>query len=429
MIACITVSYFASAIERRIDNTLSEQPLVIGGKPWEPRPVYAYSHEVAQLGVAPGMSLRLAHVLSPESNFLPSAPAQYLNASGEVVDILSDFSPLIEPEELWQPMLTSWQQETIGGRTLPARYYLDMEGLPLPEAVPLAREIGRTIQRESKLTPAVGLAQNKFVAQVAASLSTAGRLLPVQPQKERSFLAPYSIDFLPLDKENARRMRLLGIRTLGQLAELPSGSMVTQFGSTIKPYYLMARGRAVNPVRPLNMEKAVRAAHHFEEPVDNLIVLEAVLAQLAAALVEQLAASGMEGRVLRLAWETERQPARDPEEQPGYSHVMRRPTSNLSHMVSTFHQLLGQNYDLGAGSDTQEYDGIVSLGVAISDLSPAAASQLNLFTTDTARKEAPQTVNNVVAKHGARLFFTPELTDRYHPLPTQRFQLREYGTV
>ena len=66
MIACIAVPYFAAAVERRDDDDLLEKPLAIGGQPWEARPVYAISQEVAHQGVRICMSLLLVQDFSPQ---------------------------------------------------------------------------------------------------------------------------------------------------------------------------------------------------------------------------------------------------------------------------------------------------------------------------------------------------------------------------
>ena len=125
MIACLSIPYFAAAVERRSDSDLRQQPLAIGGQPWEARPVYAFSQEVARKGVEIGMSLRLVQVLSPSSHFMPAAENRYSKVSSEVIDVLTDFSHLIEPQELWHPFTKTRQPVTAHGRVLPARYCLD----------------------------------------------------------------------------------------------------------------------------------------------------------------------------------------------------------------------------------------------------------------------------------------------------------------
>ena len=225
MIACIAIPYFAAAVERRGDSELVEKPLAIGGQPWEARPVYAFSQEVARQGVRIGMSLRLVQVLSPHSCFMPAATTRYSKVSGEVIDLLLDYSPLIEPQEWWHPFKDKTPL-TIPASFLPARYCLDLEGLPQREALPFIKELGRTLREETQLSAAIGLATNKFTAEVAATVCRGDHTLPVQSGKDAQFLASRSLKFLHIERDIARRLYLLGIYTLGQLANLPLSALI-----------------------------------------------------------------------------------------------------------------------------------------------------------------------------------------------------------
>ncbi len=242
MIACLSIPYFAAAVERRADSGLTERPLAIGGQPWEARPVYAFSQEVAHKGVEIGMSLRLVQVLSPASHFMPAAETRYSKVSGEVIDVLTDFSQLIEPQELWHPLAKSRQPLSAHGRALPARYCLDLEGLPEREALPFVQAMGQSVRQETNMDPAIGLARQKFTAQVAATVCNPSHALAVKAGAEAAFLASRALAFLPLEKEMARRLRLLGIYTLGQLAGLALPALQEQFGPEINPHYQLARG-------------------------------------------------------------------------------------------------------------------------------------------------------------------------------------------
>ena len=178
MIACLSIPYFAAAVERRADDALLPKPLAIGGQPWEPRPIFAFSHELARQGVEAGMSLRLVQVLSPQAHFMPAARPRYESAAGEVVDLLTTFTHQIEPEALWHPFADAGHRFTRYGRLLPARYCLHLD-LPPKELLPLARQMGRAVRQETQFAPSIGLAANKFVAQIAATVSRPHHLLPV----------------------------------------------------------------------------------------------------------------------------------------------------------------------------------------------------------------------------------------------------------
>jgi DNA polymerase-4 len=417
VIACISIPYFAAALERRGDTALNHKPLAIGGQPWESRPVYAFSQEVAHKGVQPGMSLRLVHVLSPQSYFMPATELKYSQTSGEIVDILTDFSRFIEPQELWHPFTKVDQRLTMSGRALPARYCLDLEELPLKESLPFARQIGQTVRRETHLAPAIGLAANKFTAQIAATLGSPNCILPVSPGEEAQFLSTRATDFLPLDKEATRRLRLLGIRTLGQLADLPLDTLMAQFGPSMGPFYNLVQGRDDGALQSLPAERHEEVRRLFEEPLANMLDLTIVLGRMAVELVDRLQTAALEGRELCLVCETE-----DGERQR-CQMTLRRPTADSQHLSDAVQELIAR---LSFSS------GISSLTVGMADLTPATTCQLTLFPEAEASgaevsHRVRQTVGNLAAKYGASLFSQPTLTEPHHPLPERRFQLQPFG--
>ena len=348
MIACLTVPFFATAVERRHNQSpgpapqsrpgVKDQPgLVIGGQPWEPQAVYAYSREAAQQGVRPGMSLRLAHFLSPQAHFMPANPPRYLDASAEIVDVLTGFTHLVEPELFWSQagVQAKNTKATKSGRTnsgrtlqagygpafghrLPARFTLDLESLPPAEALSLAQEIGRSVRCRTHLAPAIGLAQNNFVAHVAAVFTQANYARPILPDQVSPFLSACSIRFLALDKETVRRLSLLGIRTLGQLVTLPLSSASMRLGlddpsrKALAVVYQMitrpgepalnpaASANLLPPFWPVQPEKEEQLSYHFDPPLADRLVLERALTQAATRLAGRLAEAGLEGRTLHL---------------------------------------------------------------------------------------------------------------------------------
>jgi DNA polymerase-4 len=412
MIACISVPYFAAAVERRANDALIRKPLAIGGQPWEAKPVYAFSHEVARMGVKSGMSLRLVQVLSPHSHFLPAAKAKYGQVSSEVMDVLTDFSCLIEPQELWHSAANPKQYFTRNGRTLPARYCLDLEGLPARESVTFVREIGKTVRQETELTPAIGLASNKFTAQIAATIARPNHALPVPPGRDAHFLSTRPIDFLPLDNETSRRLCLLGIGTLGQLADLPLSAIHTQFGPDMVPFYRLAQGEMSESVQSCPQEQREQISRQFDGPITNTLMVAAALHQIAAELGQRLRKANWEGHELALYLEME-----DGTKQQ-HTLLLHHPTANGQHLATALDELGGQS---------SFACGVLGLSVAISGLRPAAAQQLALFGEVTLSHIVRQTIQNLAAKYKSSRFYGPVLTERNHPLPERRFQLQGIG--
>jgi DNA polymerase IV len=409
MIACLAVPYFAAAVEMRDDSQLAAAPLVVGGQPWEPRPVYSFSHEAALQGVEPGMSLRLAHVLAPDSRFLPAHPPRYQTAAGEVIDVLAGFTPLVEPEHLWQPAVAP-RLLPAGARSLPARYTIDLEGLPPREAIPLAREMGASIRRYTNFEPAVGLASGPFAASVAAALARPNHLRPVAPDEAASFLASRPLSFLALPPDTARRLHLLGVHTLGQLAALPLPALQSQFGPDIVPSYRLARGeepsllRRARPLPESLQEKLI-----FESGLHDRLLLQQALQQVAAVLATRLQEEGLVAGRLTLLWELEQT-----DEAPQCHPLpLRQPTAAAERLAAALLDLLAAQPPIAP---------VAALTVTAAGLAAPRGRQPGLFEPPPSpglERLLPQ----MIARYRGACFYRPALDDPAHPLPECRFQL------
>jgi nucleotidyltransferase/DNA polymerase involved in DNA repair len=414
MIACVNVPYFAATVEQRDDPALAEISLIVGGQPWEPRPLYAFSREVAKKGVRAGMSLRLAHVLSPQARFIPATPPKYHTSSGEIVDVLIDFTHLIEPENLWQLGSHPPQVLDAAAQTLPACYYVDLEYLPLREATPLMREVGRTVRHHTYLGPSIGLAASKFTARVAAALARPHHVRPIAEDEEQQFLAERSVAFLPLDKETRRRLHMLGIRTLGQFTALPLPALQAQFGMEIVSLYRLARGEVIQVVQPRAEKKRETVTYHFDPPLDNEQTLQATVQRAAQELARRLQQARMAARQIQLKWETE------DDEQPHVAApmVLRAFTADPEWLFSSLQAMIRRS---------SLTSGITTIIASVEDIAPAVARQLPLFTHTHSHTQmnvlVQQTLQNAIARHKTAGFYQATIADRYHPLPECRFQL------
>lgn len=405
MIVCVAVPYFAAQIERRDNRRLVKTPLAIGGQPWETNPIFAFSHEVARRGVRPGIPLRQAHLLAPQAHFMPAYPPHYQAVSREMSDVIADFSSLVEPADWWR---SPTQAADAISRNLPAHYFAVVGDVPAKEIVPLTQQMGKVLRERTALSPAVGVAEHKFTAQVAATMARPNHIRPVCPGAEQDFLTACSLRFLPLDKETSRRFRLLGIRTLGDLAGLPPSALKAQFGQEIARWQQSALGQDDTPVQPRQAERTETVAYQFDDPLISLESLFYLLNQAAQELAARLQASTLQARKLTLAWETETG-LQQSEEQ-----TFRQPTAAADHLTDTLNQLVSH--------ETFE-TGITSLTISLTDLTPAVLQQLTLFSPSADSEKGHEVVRNVAAKHPVSRFYRAALAENGHPLPERRFHL------
>src|SRR5262249_61495077 len=109
--------------------------------------------------------------LCPEGHFLPVDMQKYQRVSVQVMSILADFSPLVEPVSVDEAFVDLTGTESLFGSPLDA-----------------VRRIKQRIRDDTGLTASAGLAANKFVAKVASDLEKPNGLVVVAPGDEARFL-------------------------------------------------------------------------------------------------------------------------------------------------------------------------------------------------------------------------------------------------
>src|SRR5204862_486790 len=106
----------------------------------------------------------------------------------------------------------------------------------------------------------VGWGLGKFVSWVAASRAKPGGAVIVRPGEEGRFLSSQPLAVLSLDPDTYRRLRQLGLATLGQLAALPQEAVVLQFGAAGRRIWRLAAGEVVEQVMGREAPEPIVAA-------------------------------------------------------------------------------------------------------------------------------------------------------------------------
>ncbi|GIK36981.1 MAG: hypothetical protein BroJett011_08140 [Chloroflexota bacterium] len=401
MIVCVLIPYFAAAVERQILSSPTALPLVITESARVPARVYAVSREAAQLGLRPGMSLRQAQALCPQARLVPANLSLYQQYCDELLTILTGFTDRLELEAI-QPALNA---------------YLDLGHLKSMDAIASGREIGRAVRTQTGLSPALGLASGKFPTWAAAAATSSNKALVVGPGQEAVFLAPRSINLLPLDEELTQRFQRLGLRTLGQFAALPAGAVLTQFGSYGRWLHQLARGQDDRRVLPRRSPPIEQATRQLDGPVCDWATLIALCRMMTAELANCLQDSGRLARLLHLSLELE------DDTEWADQIVLRQPTSNSERLALNLEALLHR---------LQVTCGIVAVTITLADLLPAMGQQLELFGYSSGMEQVRQLnerLPDLIARYGANCFYQAAVTNPAAYLPESRFQLRAVAAI
>jgi DNA polymerase-4/protein ImuB len=145
-----------------------------------------------------------------------------------------------------------------------------------------------------------GFGLGKFASWVAASRAKPGEAVIVPAGTEAKFLASQPVSVLPLDSDTHRRLRQLGIRTLGALAALPEEAITAQFGAMGRRLWRLAAGRIAEPVAGSVAPEPIVAALTFFTPVGERELLAHALDQLIVRALKHPRRIGWRVHAVRL---------------------------------------------------------------------------------------------------------------------------------
>ena len=126
-----------------------------------------------------------------------------------------------------------------------------------------------------RLEAHLGVADGKFPAFVAASTGNADAT--TVPADVPGYLAPYTVDCLPLPVEVRDGLRRFGLHTMGNVAALQEGQLLDQFGLDGRRAWRLCRGIDDSPVIPLKREEPVVECLSLPFPTTSLQVLGATI--------------------------------------------------------------------------------------------------------------------------------------------------------
>src|SRR5438094_4028695 len=245
--ACCWIPLFPLRCETARQPELASLPVALVG-PDDARRVWQLSPLARHAGVKPGMTVSQAIGLCPALKLCEPDPVHYDAQFSRLLTALGQVSPVIEPAELGRAYVGTDGQERLYGSveqiieaikrgTRNAECGTAEESPLACSAFPLPRSAFR-----------LGWGIGKFVSWVAATRARPGEAVVVRSGEEGKFLAAQPLAALPPDSDTHRRLRQLGIRTLGALAALPEEAVVSQFGRAGRRLWLLAAGRIAERV-------------------------------------------------------------------------------------------------------------------------------------------------------------------------------------
>lgn len=282
----VDMDAFFASVEQVRDPSLRGKPLVVGGLKTDTRGVVlTASYEARPFGVHSAMPIAEAARLCPHGIFIRGNRSLYSETSRQVREILSEISPVMEMASIDEAYL-----DVTGCVTL----YDSEDGL--------AAHLKGEMRRRLELPCTVAIAANRLVAKVAAGEGKPDGYVRVPPGEEAAYLRPLPVKVLPgVGPKTQQVLVLLGIATVGDLADMPERTLAQRFGElTVVNLKRAAQGQGSDVVAAGGPPKSLGRETTFEKDSSDWTAIRRTLAVLTERTLFALRAHQLEARCVTL---------------------------------------------------------------------------------------------------------------------------------
>ena len=278
-------AFYASA-EQAAKPSLRSKAVIVGGL--GPRGVVATaSYEARVFGVHSAMPMAQARRLAPNAAYLVPRFGFYREISEQVMGLLRDLSPLVEPLSLDEAFVdlevgnAAWDEDS--ARLAGIKLRVDIKAV-------------------TGLPGSVGLAASKMLAKIASEQAKPDGLVLIEPGTERAMLAPLPVRALPgVGPATGDHLRRVGITTVEEVAEAGEDELVRLLGKAHgSALYAMAMALDERPVVAERDTKSVSVEDTYDVDIHDRVRVRMEVRRLADRCVQRLRGAGRSGRTVVL---------------------------------------------------------------------------------------------------------------------------------
>lgn len=381
---------FFAAVEERMNPHLAGKPLAVGGDLKRRGVVASANYAARRYGVHAGMPNAEALRLCPEITLVAGNPQKYVHVSLQVLEILKDFTPIVEPFSIDEAFLDLTGSPRLRGRKRGGDAGPREPEEALDAAIPVARAIQRAIYRRTLLTATIGIAPNKYIAKMASGVEKPRGLTVLTLNRYRRHFWPLGVKELwGIGEKTRLALDKLGISTIGQLAHFPKEFLTYHFGLNGDYMRDAALGEDNCEVVPYYEGIPVKSMGHeftLPEDLDSRERLGAHLLRLSDQVARRMRQDGYLGRIVAVKLRDSK--FRTKIRQRALPTLM----SDETTIYRTASSLLDENWD---GRPLR------LIGVSVSGLvASGEAQQPSLFDQDEHRRKMTKAVDSLRDRFG-----------------------------
>ena len=225
---------FYASVEMQRHPELRDTPLAVCGSQEERHGIVLTANYIAKpYGVKTGMAIWQAKQRCPQLVTLPPDMDEYIRISRYAREIYEDYTDQVEPFGLDE----SWLDVTGS---------VGLYGSPMS----IAREISNRIKFELGITASIGVADNKITSKLGSDYKKPDAITQISESNYKEIVYPLPVeDLLYVGPATSKKLRSIGISTIGRLAECPVDVLVRRLGKMGAVLHTFANGRDVSPVQ------------------------------------------------------------------------------------------------------------------------------------------------------------------------------------
>jgi protein ImuB len=282
MLACLLIPGFELRAALRARPRLLTEPAALASEPGEEQLLGPVTAIAEGEGVKPGMRLGEALATCPRLVLVERDPASVEREWEQVLRRLEDTGFAVDPVEHGVVVFETKGVERLYGGVQPA----------------LERALAAV---GSTWDPRIGAAARRFTALAAASVARPGQILIIEEKQESSFLEPLPLSLLPLSRDRYAELEGLGLRRLGELAQLPQAAVAERLGVEGRKAWRLAQGGRRARVRGRRPVSELAETLVFPDAVANELTLRRTLSSLLERLLARPERAGRPFRKLAVS--------------------------------------------------------------------------------------------------------------------------------
>ena len=349
---------FYASVECLYDPELRDKPMAVGGDADKRHGIILAKNELAKkYNIKTGEAIWQAREKCPSLVVVPPRFDRYMRFSKMCRRIYSDYTDRIESfglDEAW----------------------LDVSGNDR-DGVTIANEIRRRVREELGITVSIGVSFNKIFAKLGSDYKKPDAVTLISKENFRDIVYPLDVgDLLYVGRSTKKKLNLLGVYTIGELAAFPLPLLRDNFGKWGDILYSFSNGLDSSPVMRADETSAIKSIGNSTTAVrdlENIEDVKMIFMVLCDSVCRRLREQGARARLVSI-W------VRDKEL---YSFTRQRkllsPTDITDEVLKNVMELFACNYDWKKS--------IRSLGVSVGELSSVNESVQLTFLCDEAMRE------------------------------------------